>query len=169
AWYLEAVKPEFGKPIDKKTYDLTIQNLEKCLKVLHPFMPFLTEEIWQLIEERSPENALIVAEYPKVDWSDEEILKQFEFTSETVSGIRAIRNEKGISPKEKLEFYADVSSENELNKSLVEKLGNVSLNFSNAFPDKGFTFRVGTFEFLIPVSENIDMEAEKEKLEKEKE
>lgn len=169
AWYLEAIKPEFGKPIDRKTYDLTIQYLEKCLKVLHPFMPFLTEEIWQLIEDRTPENAIIISEYPKVESHSEEILKQFDFTSETVSGIRAIRNEKGISPKENLELFAVENSQNEFNQNLVEKLGNTTIQFSNQFPDKGFTFRVGTFEFLIPVSENIDMEAEKEKLEKEKE
>lgn len=167
SWYLEAVKPEFGKPIDYKTYDQTIQNLERCLKILHPFMPFLTEEIWQLTEERSPENALIVSEYPKVDWSDEEILQKFDFTAEIVSGIRAIRNEKGIFPKEKLEFFADRDSEKEFSKPVVEKLGNVSVRFSE-FPEKGFTLRVKTFEFLIPVSENIDMEVEKEKLEKEK-
>ncbi|SMC42885.1 valine--tRNA ligase [Moheibacter sediminis] len=169
AWYLEAIKPEFGKPIDRKTYDLTIENLEKCLKVLHPFMPFLSEEIWQLIEERTPENAIIISEYPKAENYSEEILKEFDFTAETVSGIRAIRNEKGISPKENLELFAVEASQNEFNQNLVEKLGNTTIQFSNQFPDKGFTFRVGTFEFLIPVGENIDLEAEREKLEKEKE
>jgi len=169
SWYLEAVKPEFGKPIDRKTCNLTIQYLEKCLKILHPFMPFLTEEIWQLIEERTPENALIIAEYPEVEFYSDDILRQFDFTAETVSGIRAIRNEKGISPKETLELFAVESSQNEFNQHLVEKLGNVKLQLTNQFPDKGFVFRVGTFEFLIPVLENIDMEAEREKLEKEKE
>lgn len=169
SWYLEAVKPEFGKPIDRKTYDETIGFLENCLKVLHPFMPFLTEEIWQLITERTPENALIVSRYPEADFYDSQILKTFDFTAETISGIRAIRNEKGISPKEILELYADGASENEFYKNIVEKLGNVSVRSADQFPDKGFTFRVGTFEFLIPVSENIDMAAEREKLLKEKE
>src|SRR5690606_2473419 len=105
SWYLEAVKPEFGKPIDRKTYEKTIDNLENCLKILHPFMPFLTEEIWQLIEERTPENALIVAAYPelKIGYSMD-VIKAFETTSEIISGVRAIRNEKGISPKEQLEL-----------------------------------------------------------------
>jgi valyl-tRNA synthetase len=169
SWYLEAVKPEFGKPIDRKTYEKTIENLEKCLKILHPFMPFLTEEIWQLIEERTPENAIIVSKYPEVEIYDASILKDFELTSETISGVRAIRNEKGISPKEKLELFAVENSSQNLNPELIEKLSNVNIQFSNQFPDKGFTFRVGTFEFLIPVNESIDMEAEKEKLEKEKE
>lgn len=170
SWYLEAVKPEFGKPIDAKTYQSTIQNLENCLKILHPFMPFLTEEIWQLIEERTPENALIVAAYPelKIGYSMD-VIKAFETTSEIISGVRAIRNEKGISPKEQLELYATANSLEEFNSALVEKLGNVIIKGGETFPEKGFTFRVGTFEFLIPVSENIDLEAEKEKLMKEKE
>lgn len=168
SWYLEAVKPEFGKPIDRKTYNATIAYLEKCLKVLHPFMPFLTEEIWQLIEKRDTENALIISNYPEVDFYEKEVLKEFEFTSETISGVRAIRNEKGISPKETLELYAVKNSKEKFNQSLVEKLGNVSILFSSQFPEKGFTFRVGTFEFLIPVSENVNLEAEKEKLESEK-
>ncbi len=169
SWYLEAVKPEFGKPIDRSTYDATIEYLGNCLKILHPFMPFLTEEIWQLMEERTEENALIVAEYPQVDNFWPGVLKQFETTSEVISGIRAIRNEKGISPKEKLELFAAENSKEELSTELVQKLGNVTIQFAGQFPDKGFTFRVGTFEFLIPVSENVDLEAEKEKLEKEKE
>ncbi len=169
SWYLEAVKPEFGKPIDRLTYDATIEYLGNCLKILHPFMPFLTEEIWQLMEERTEENALIVAEYPQVDNFWPGVLKQFETTSEVISGIRAIRNEKGISPKEKLELFAAENSKEELSTELIQKLGNVTIQFAAQFPDKGFTFRVGTFEFLIPVSENVDLEAEKEKLEKEKE
>lgn len=169
SWYLEAVKPEFGKPIDRTTYDTTLEYLGNCLKILHPFMPFLTEEIWHLMEERTPESALIISEYPEVENFWQGVLDQFETTSEVISGIRAIRNEKGISPKEKLELYAVENSKEALKMELVEKLGNVSLQFAEQFPDKGFTFRVGTFEFLIPVSENVDLEAEKEKLEKEKE
>lgn len=169
SWYLEAVKPEFGKPIDRKTYDTTLEYLGNCLKILHPFMPFLTEEIWQLMAERTPEEALIISEYPEMENFWQGILSQFDTTSEVISGIRAIRNEKGISPKEKLELFASNSAKEELNSELVEKLGNVSIQFADEFPDKGFTFRVGTFEFLIPVSENVDLEAEKEKLQKEKE
>lgn len=168
AWYLEAIKPEFGKPIDRKTFDVTISNLEKCLKILHPFMPFLTEEIWQTIQIRSVEDALIVTDYPVIETFDSAILKEFDLGSEIVSSVRALRNEKGISPKEKLELYISEKAKDEFNLNLVEKLGNVSLHFVNQFPEKGFTFRIDTFEFLIPVDENIDMEAEKEKLQSEK-
>lgn len=168
SWYLEAVKPEFGKPIDRKSFERTIDFLENCLKILHPFMPFLSEEIWQLIEKRKVGEALIVTQYPSVLIYNKDILEQFSFTSETVSEVRAIRNEKRISPKERLELYASSSSEGEFDEDLVEKLANVSMQFSAQFPEKGFSFRVGTFEFLIPVNENIDMEAEREKLENEK-
>ncbi|HUH35711.1 MAG TPA: valine--tRNA ligase [Moheibacter sp.] len=168
AWYLEAVKPEFGKPIDQKTYDATIVNFEKCLRILHPFMPFLTEEIWQLIEVRSPENALIVSAYPEVDVYEEKILKTFDFSSTVISNVRALRNEKGISPKEALALIAMRDSAAHFDLPLVQKLGNLSVEFVDQFPDKGFSFRVGTVEFMVPVSENIDMEAEREKLEKEK-
>lgn len=168
AWYLEAIKPEFGKPIDRKTYEVTINNLEKCLKILHPFMPFLSEEIWQAIENRTVENALIVTDYPEVETFDTAILSEFDFGADIVSGVRALRNEKGISPKEKFELFAFEKTKDEFNIDLVEKMANVSLQFVTEFPDKGFTFRVGTSEFLIPVNENIDMEAEKEKLQSEK-
>lgn len=167
SWYLEAIKPEFGKPIDKKTYDTTISNLEKCLKILHPFMPFLTEEIWSLIEKRKPENALIISDYPETEVFESEILQKFDFSADIISGVRAIRNEKGISPKEKLELFAVNETQKDFNTELIEKLANVSIRFSDEFPDKGFTFRVGTSEFLIPVNEHMDLEAEKEKLEKE--
>lgn len=168
AWYLEAVKPEFGKPIDKKTYEATIAYLEKCLKILHPFMPFLTEEIWHAISERSKEEALIVSDYPETDSFDSAILEKFDFSAQIISGVRAIRNEKGISPKSKLELYSAEADKKGFEQSLVEKLSNVNLFFANEFPDKGFSFRVGTSEFFIPASENIDVEAEREKLEKEK-
>src|SRR5690606_22326399 len=169
SWFLEAVKPEFGKPIDRKTYDTTLEYLGNCLKILHPFMPFLTEEIWHLMEERTPEDALIISQYPEVENYWQGILEEFEISSEVISGVRAIRNEKGISPKENLELFAVENAKGALNTEFIEKLGNVSIQFANQFPDKGFTFRVGTFEFLIPVSENIDLEEEKEKLEHEKE
>lgn len=169
SWYLEAIKPEFGKPIDKETYEQTINNLEKCLKILHPFMPFLTEEIWQMIEKRDENNALIVSEYPEIETYSNEIIETFDFSSEIVSSIRALRNEKGISPKELLQLFAMKSQQDKFKLELVEKLGNVSVQFTEIFPDKGFTFRVGTAEFLIPVSDNINMEEEREKLEKEKE
>ncbi len=169
SWFLEAIKPEFGKPIDKKSYEAAISNLEKCLKILHPFMPFLSEEIWQTISERDDKNALIVSAYPEVEVFAETIIGKFDFSADIISGVRALRNEKGISPKEKMELFTFEGNKNDFEKNIVEKLANVNLIFSNDFPDKGFTFRVGVSEFFIPVNESVDLEAEKEKLEKEKE
>lgn len=169
AWYLEAIKPEFEKPIDKRTYDNSIIYLESCLKVLHPFMPFITEEIWQTIQLREKTEALIVTEYPETGEFDSSILAKFDFSAEIISGVRAIRNEKGISPKEKLELYAANSVQSQINLNLIEKLANLNIRFAERIPDKGFSFRVRTFEFFIPVSERMDTEAEKLKLGKEKE
>lgn len=169
AWYLEAIKPEFEKPIDKRTYDSSIIYLESCLKVLHPFMPFITEEIWQTIQLREKTEALIVTEYPETGEFDSSILAKFDFSAEIISGVRAIRNEKGISPKEKLELYAANSVQSQINLNLIEKLANLNIRFAERIPDKGFSFRVRTFEFFIPVSERMDTEAEKLKLGKEKE
>lgn len=169
AWYLETIKPEFGKPIDKRTYDSSIIYLESCLKVLHPFMPFITEEIWQTIQLREKTEALIVTEYPETGEFDSSILAKFDFSAEIISGVRAIRNEKGISPKEKLELYAANSVQSQINLNLIEKLANLNIRFAERIPDKGFSFRVRTFEFFIPVSERMDTEAEKLKLGKEKE
>ena len=167
SWYLEAIKPTFGEPIDRQTYDATIVYLEKVLKVLHPFMPFLTEEIWQLIATRTEEEALIISEYPEVQAFDEVLIQNFENTKEATTAIRGLRSEKGISPKEALEVFADAQAANEIYVDVFSKLGNVSNFNTGDKPEKGFGFRVGTLEFMIPMSDNIDIEAEREKLQKE--
>jgi len=168
SWYLEAVKPGFGQPVDKNTYQSTIALLENCLKILHPFMPFLTEEIWQNIRQRNDTEALIVTKYPELNVYASDILDKFDFSANIISGVRAIRNEKGISPKEKLELYATDPTTESFNPKLIEKLANVVIQNSAELPEKAFTFRVGTSEFMIPVNESVDLEAEKQKLEKEK-
>lgn len=168
SWYLEAVKPGFGQPVDKNTYQSTIALLENCLKILHPFMPFLTEEIWQNIRQRNDTEALIVTKYPELNVYASDILDKFDFSANIISGVRAIRNEKGISPKEKLELYATDPTTESFNPKLIEKLANVVIQNSAELPEKAFTFRVGTSEFMIPVNESVDLEAEKQKLEKER-
>ncbi|MDX1471594.1 MAG: valine--tRNA ligase, partial [Flavobacteriaceae bacterium] len=100
SWLLEMIKPEYGKPIDKKSYHQIVQILENNLKVLHPFMPFLTEEVWQHITDRKPEEALIVSAYPKLQSYDSNIISKFETVKEIISGIRTIRKDKNISFKE---------------------------------------------------------------------
>ncbi|WP_395092312.1 valine--tRNA ligase [Vaginella massiliensis] len=167
SWYLEVIKPAFGEPIDRKTYEATISFLENVLKVLHPFMPFLTEEIWHLIAERTKEEALIITQYPAVTTFDETVIRVFENTKEATTAIRGLRSEKGMSPKEALEVFADAQATSEIYVDVFSKLGNVA-NFNTAEkPEKGFGFRVGTLEFMIPMSDKIDVEAERKKLQKE--
>ncbi len=101
---LEMIKPGYQQPIDKATFDKAIEMLENNLKLLHPFMPFLTEEIWHHIAERTPEQALIVGEWPKSKSFDEKLITDFEFASEVISGIRTIRKDKNIPFRDVIEL-----------------------------------------------------------------
>ena len=168
-WLLEIVKPEYQQPIDQKTYDAVLKAFENNLKVLHPFMPFLTEEIWQTISERTPEEALIISEYPKnrengVD--DVNLINQFDFAKEVISGIRTIRKEKSISFKDPI--ILNVRNNENVDTTLdqiIKKLTNVSEINYNKFEVEGAAFRVKSNEYFVPISsEEIDVEAEIEKL-----
>ncbi|MBE7652561.1 valine--tRNA ligase [Tenacibaculum finnmarkense] len=166
SWLLEAVKPVYQQPIDKKTFDAVIAIFEDNLKVLHPFMPFLSEEIWQHITDRTPEEALIIAKYPELKKVDTAIISEFEFATDVVSGIRTIRKNKNISFKDAVELSV-VNNENFTNKFdvLIEKLTNAStINYVSEKVD-GASFRVKSNEYFIPVAEEeIDVEAETIKL-----
>ncbi|MCD8439546.1 valine--tRNA ligase [Tenacibaculum finnmarkense] len=166
SWLLEAVKPAYQQPIDKKTFDAVIAIFEDNLKVLHPFMPFLSEEIWQHITDRTPEEALIIAKYPELKKVDTAIISEFEFATDVVSGIRTIRKNKNISFKDAVELSV-VNNENFTNKFdvLIEKLTNAStINYVSEKVD-GASFRVKSNEYFIPVAEEeIDVEAETIKL-----
>ena len=128
SWLLEIVKPAYKQPIDKTTFDAIIEVLKNNLKVLHPFMPFLTEEVWQHITERTPEEALIISNYPEfTSDANEELITNFEFATGIVSGIRTIRKDKNISFKDAVELSV-VNNEN-FTKSfdmVVQKLTNAS-------------------------------------------
>lgn len=169
SWYLEMVKPEFGKPIDIKTLKATIAFFENNIKILHPFMPFITEEIWQYLGERTTKEALIISEYPKPDNFDKLVLFDFEIIQEIVSAIRNIRKEKNISFKEKIELF--IVEKEKLNSDfndVFKKLCNIS-NISKVDKkvERAITFRVRSNEFFIPVIQNIDIEEEFKKLSEE--
>ncbi|MFH1005065.1 MAG: valine--tRNA ligase [Bacteroidota bacterium] len=174
AWYLEIIKPEFvdGKlnSIDKKTFDATINFFEKLLKILHPFMPFITEELWHLIKERKENDCIIVAEWPKKEFVNENILTRFSFFMETVTAVRSIRNEKNISPKKSLELYIRIE-DNPINKNLeplIKKLCNINtIHYTNNKVENATSFIVNNVEFFIPLPKNMDLNFEKEKLSKE--
>ncbi len=166
SWLLEMVKPAYGAPIDVQTFKEVISIFENNLKVLHPFMPFLTEEIWQYITERTPQEALIIAKWPVKTAINKELITNFDFTSEVISGIRAIRKEKNIAFKDAIDFSI-INNEN-MNTSfdtVITKLGNLNgIDYVNEAVDGALTFRVKSNEYFIPVAGAIDVEEELKKL-----
>ncbi|CAM1346882.1 valine--tRNA ligase [Tenacibaculum crassostreae] len=167
SWLLEIVKPGYQQPIDAITYKAVIGILENNLKVLHPFMPFLTEEIWQHITERTPENALIIAKYPAIGEVNEELIANFEFMTDVVSGIRTIRKDKNISFKDAIELSV-VNSENFTKEfdAVIQKLTNASeVSYVSDKVEGAASFRVKSNEYFVPISlDTIDVEAEITKL-----
>lgn len=164
SWYLEAVKPPFGEDIDEKTYIETIAILEDLLKLLHPFMPFISEEIWQTIKKREIQESLIITSSVSENAYNESIISNFEVTKEIISSIRNFRSEKGLSPKESLTLIVKSSDKLE-NIATIKKLANISqikdqLNEN----EPSYTFLVGKLEFAIPFTQTIDTEAEKAKI-----
>ncbi|HBR54476.1 MAG TPA: valine--tRNA ligase [Flavobacteriaceae bacterium] len=169
SWLLEMVKPEYGKPIASETYTAVISILEDNLKVLHPFVPFISEEIWQHIAKRSPEEALIVAEWPKTEAFDEKLNKQFEFAAEVISGIRTIRKQKNISFKDAIELSV-INNERGTDHfdAVITKLGNIStLNYVSEAVEGALTFRVKSNEYFVPIAGAINVEEEIAKLSEE--
>ena len=169
SWLLEMVKPAYEAPIDKKTYEAVVAILESNLKILHPFMPFLTEEIWQYLEERTPEQALIVASWPELKPYDSTILEGFEFASDVVSGIRTIRKEKNIAFKNTIDFLVlNNESQTKGFDAIISKLGNISnLTYTSEAVENALSFRVKSNEYFIPANDTIDVAAEISKLEEE--
>lgn len=169
SWFLEMVKPAYGQPIDKMTFDSVIAILEDNLRILHPFMPFVTEEIWQTISERTPEEALIVAQWPAQVAYDEKIINEFVFASEVISGVRKIRKDKNIAFKNEI----DLKVQNNDNVSdsfdkVIAKMGNIAnLDYVNEQVEGALSFRVKSNDYFIPVGGAIDVEAEIAKLEEE--
>ena len=166
SWLLELVKPEYGKPIDKITHDKVIILFENNLKLLHPFMPFLTEELWHFIKPRRENEALIVSSWPTSNIFDQETIDCFEYAKEVVAAIRNFRKDKNISIKEKVNIYITNSVVKLPFEASIVKLGMLEgLYYENA-PDEslGGSFRVDKLEFFIPTEATEDHEAEKEKL-----
>ena len=166
SWYLEAIKPNCGEGISKEVYNQTIAYFEELMKLLHPFMPFLTEELWQTIGERTPEQALIISQQKKAESFDETLIADFDFAKEFISGVRNYRQSKGISPREEVEIFTNAAALE--NQAVIEKLANISaFHFTEKTDKPSFTFLVGSKEVSIPLSENLDLEEEKAKTEEE--
>jgi len=166
SWFLEMIKPGYQQPIDRATFDKAIEMLETNLKLLHPFMPFLTEEIWQHIAERTPEQALIVAEWPKAKSYNESLIADFDFATEVISGVRTIRKDKNIPFKDTIELKVVNNEKASAHfDSVITKLGNItSLEYVSEKVDGALSYRVKSNEYFIPITGNIDIDAEIAKL-----
>ncbi|MEP1488663.1 MAG: valine--tRNA ligase [Algibacter sp.] len=165
-WLLEIVKPAYQQPIDAATYNKVMTIFEDNLKILHPFMPFLTEDIWQYISERTPEEALIVAKWPEVKPINKAIISEFEFASEVISGIRTVRKEKNIAFKDAIAFSV-INNENTNSTfdDVIVKLGNLEgIDYVSEAVEGALTYRVKSNEYFIPMEGSIDVEAEIKKL-----
>lgn len=166
SWYLEAIKPAYGMAISAAVYVQTVAYFEELMKLLHPFMPFLSEELWQHIAKRTLEEALVIAQQPQVKDFDTNVIKNFETTKELVSGIRNYRQSKGVSPRESVEVFTNAQSFE--NEELITRLANISVIRFNEKTDKPtYSFLVGSTEVSVPLSENLDLEGEKKRTEEE--
>ncbi len=169
AWYLEIIKPEFGKPIDETTYNKTISFFETLLKILHPFMPFITEELWHEFSSREEKDCIIVASWPKAIAFNQSIINEAEFAFELVTEIRNTRNAKGLSPKEALALIqkSETSNLNSFN-AVVTKLANLkSIEKVKETSGNGISLLVRAIEYWIPLEGKIDAAKERETLQKE--
>lgn len=168
SWFLEMIKPAYGAPIDKKTFDATLGLFEELLKLLHPFMPFITEELWQHIYDRKEGESLMVQQQIKVDEKaiNTILLKEFEVAKEVISGVRTIRLQKNIAQKEALSLEIVGSHTLDAYNAVISKICNLSsITIVEAKEDTAASFMVGTTEYAVPLGDMIDVEAEIEKLE----
>ena len=169
SWLLEMVKPGYQQPIDSTTFDAVIRAFENNLKVLHPFMPFITEEIWHQISDRSTEEALIISRYPSINTVNNTVLNDFEIASEVISGIRTIRKEKNISFKEPIKLFVINNIEASTSfDTVIKKMGNVEdLEYISEKIGGALTYRVKSNEYFIPMEGSINVETEIAKLSEE--
>jgi len=169
SWFLEMVKPGYQQPIDVKTYNSVISFFEDNLKILHPYMPFISEEIWQDIAERTPEEALVIATYPEIVEVNESLINNFKFASEVISAIRNVRKDKNIAFKNQIECSV-LNNENSTKDfdAVIQKLGNLSsLKYVIEKVEGALSFRVKSNEYFIPMTSDVNVEEEKAKLEEE--
>ncbi len=169
SWYLEMVKPDYQQPIDRVTLEITLSFFEQLVKLIHPFMPFLSEEIWQQLYERDEHASIMTADWPKGGEVDQDALSSMEFAKEVIAGVRTVRNEKGIAKKEALELFSiDNEKIGEGAFPVIQRLANLSVIHAEADkPDGAFGFRVRSNEYFVPLGDAVDMEAEKAKLQEE--
>jgi len=168
SWYLEIIKPAYQQKIDQQTYDATLNFFEKLLKMLHPFIPFITEELYHQINEHDKGDFIMVSAMPVADKFDKLLIKQFEQTTELITAIREFRKSKNLPPKENLNLIIkrDKFHHTEFDPVII-KLGNINkIIYVEQNPEKTFSFLIGKTEFFIPLLESINIDDEIEKIEK---
>lgn len=170
SWFLEMVKPAYGQPIDETTYNAVLETFNHLLHLLHPFMPFITEELWQHLAERKEGESIMISPQTiqKPETSDDKRLSDFEDMKNVVTGVRAVRNSKNISPREVLDLLVIGTNPIPEYDSLVVKMAGVSgIKVTNTKDEGASSFMVGTTEYAIPLGGLIDVEAELAKAEAE--
>ncbi len=168
SWYLEMIKPEYGKPIDRATYQKTADLFDELLALLHPFMPFITEELWHALRDRDNAEFLGSVNWPKTKTVDEAVLKEANLAFDVIAQIRNTRNTKGISPKEQLILQTPQGeAQFPFFATLIGKLANVRHETLTQSNGNGVTFLAGTLECAIPLTGSIDAESAASELRKE--
>lgn len=167
SWYLEAIKPAYQMPIDKITYSKTIEFFDKLMKILHPFMPFITEEIWHILNEKSCDQSIMIQQMPIAEKFNTELIRQYDTAKEIIINIRAIRQEKNIPLKDALELKM-VNHESNFSdrfNDLICKLANLNrIEIIDSAVQNASGFRVDKLECFIPLEGRIDIEAERKKI-----
>lgn len=172
SWYLEMIKPPYGEPIDQATYEEALDIFGRMMTLLHPFMPFITEEIWHNLKARGEGEDCVISSWPQAASFDESLLEQIEKAKQVVSSIREIRNSKGLKQKELLKVYRQNTADSDTwetagLKAMVIKMGNLeSLADTDGDVENSVSFLVGRDKFFVELSQEIDTEAEYERLKK---
>ena len=167
SWYLEMIKPAYQKPIDRATFDATLRFFDSLLRMLHPFMPFITEELWQHLTDRKPGESIMVARMPIAGEPDKALIDTMAAVKEIIAGVRTVRLQKNIPNKEQLELHLVGDAEAPL-QPVIMKLANLSAISKVAEKDAtAASFLVGTTEYCVPLGNNINVEEELKKLEAE--
>ncbi|MCC5923260.1 MAG: valine--tRNA ligase [Crocinitomicaceae bacterium] len=169
SWYLEIVKPGYQQPIDVKTKESTIVFFETILKLMHPFTPFVTEELWHLLRKRDDGDDILIADFPKASTFDKKVIADFQLTFDIISQIRNIRKQQNIAQKIKMDLQI---KKNELHPSdldaVIVKMGNLSsLQYVDEKVPNSYSFLINNTEYFVPFGDNVDLTSEREKLQEE--
>ena len=167
SWYLEMIKPAYQQPIDKATYESTLGFFDVLLKALHPFMPFITEELWQALQERKDEESIMITLLPELQPADEKLIAEFEEVKEIIAGVRTIRLQKNIPTKESLSLQVTGHATSDFDSVILKLCNLTAIEQVTEKAVGSISFLVGTTEFAVPMGNLIDVEEEIQKMEAE--